>query len=584
MWNYTATVTPSVQLVANNINGYTGPAGLLSSQVLANGDIRITYRQNMAVNDNTYGTGSDAGWAAIGKVHTFSNLTGSDKAGFLLKDGAGNVTMQFYMDYISAISTQDANDNYTAYSGYRSLGVTGGDGSLSVGTVTDLYDFDSTLELNLNRTGYTTTIVNSPVNDPNWDNINGYAFTVKASAFGAAGFGSVSVFDQHNSPSKLGVNSFTPTAIGGPLTNIAVVTATLNGSTVVAVDDATVNITIPTSGGGTGSATPGTDLYKQFDKPTAMTFTYIGGSVISTGGKDRDGNGLGDQDGNAKIEQGAPDNDSTAYIVVSETNNVADIKDGSKKVYFGGTVQIGQSFTASLDFVNEDKFQNDTRILIFEDEAAFIAGAAPLQVTKYKTDGSQPITIGDKIAGVQLVEYHGLNGTYDDPNIVDPFLGQVGAGFSLVGIVGTAQNLTFQYGSGLTIRTGGKDKDLNGFGDQDGNARLFGTRTLDDDLLSGGSSFIRVSDKSSATDLSGKEFFEGVVKLGQEFQASVSAPGANTDRFGATLYLHYFDDQGGTYLGSASYKVDGSQPVQLNDQLAGAVLIGFEGTGGSAFA
>lgn len=78
--------------------------------------------------------------------------------------------------------------------------------------------------------------------------VDGYSFTVKAAAFGAAGFGSASIFDQHNSPSKLGTNSFDPVESGGEVTNTAVVTARLNGSTVVAVDDATV-IVGPTGGG-----------------------------------------------------------------------------------------------------------------------------------------------------------------------------------------------------------------------------------------------------------------------------------------------------------------------------------------------
>jgi VCBS repeat-containing protein len=308
-----------------------------------------------------------------------------------------------------------------------------------------------------------------------------------------------------------------------------------------------------------------------YGKPTAMTFTYMGGSVISTGGRDRDGNGLGDQDGGTRIESGAPDNDSSAYIVVSETNNVADIKTGSKKVYFAGTVEIGQSFSANLSFLNQDKFQNDTRILIFEDEAAFIAGNAPLQVTNYKTDGSQPITTGDQIAGVRLVEYQGMTGGYDNPNI-NPLMGKVGRGFSLTDLFGDAQQLTFRYDASTTLFTGGKTNN------QDRKAEILGTRILDDD----GTSFIRVSDKDKPNDLGGREFFEGLVSFGQQFLASVFRPSANTTKFGANTYIHYFDDQGGTYLGSAVYKTDGSEPMQLDDRLSGAVLVGFGGTKGSA--
>ncbi|HAX77735.1 MAG TPA: hypothetical protein DCY88_18330, partial [Cyanobacteria bacterium UBA11372] len=246
VWKYSATVTPPIDLMGT-VNGQTVKAGTLISQTLANGDTRITYRQSTGVNDNTYGTGAAADWP---NGHTFDNLVGSDKAGFELKDGNGQVVMKFYMDYITASSTQDPLDNYGSYSGYRSLGVTGGDGSISIGSAANLYDFDSTLELNLNRPGYTTTIVNSPVGDPNWDVVDGYSFTVKAGAFGTAGFGSVSIFDQHNSPSKLGVNSFVPTATGGEVTNTAVVTAKLNGNTVVAVDDATVVVGQSGSSGG----------------------------------------------------------------------------------------------------------------------------------------------------------------------------------------------------------------------------------------------------------------------------------------------------------------------------------------------
>ena len=247
-WTYTATVTPPIQLSANNVNGYTGPAGMLTSQKLANGDYRITYLQSTNVNDNVYGTSATGVWP--GGNHTFSHLTGSDKAGFELKNASGTTVMKFYIDYISAATTQETTGEYASYSGYRSLGATGGDGSISIGSSASLYNFDSTLEVNLNRAGYTTAIVNSPVNDPNWNVVNGYSFTVKAAAFGTSTLGSVSIFDQHNSPSKLGVNSFVPTPSGGAVTNIAVVTALLNGSTVAAANSATVLVG-PAAGGAT---------------------------------------------------------------------------------------------------------------------------------------------------------------------------------------------------------------------------------------------------------------------------------------------------------------------------------------------
>ncbi len=240
-WSYTATVIPPIEL-SGTVDNTTFVAGtLLLTKVQSNGDVIVTYRQSQSVNDNTYGTGAASDWPS---GHTFSNLTGSDKMGFEVTNGNGAVVLDFYMDYLSSATTNDGEYSAADYSGYRSLGVTGGDGSISIGSASNLYDFDSTLELNLNRAAYKTGyLVNSPLNDPNWDYVNGVSFTIKAAAFGSAGFGTVTVPDQHNSPSKLGVNSFTPVPTSGGLsTNTAVVTATLNGNTVVALDDATVLI------------------------------------------------------------------------------------------------------------------------------------------------------------------------------------------------------------------------------------------------------------------------------------------------------------------------------------------------------
>ena len=316
VWKYTATITPPIRLSAVNVNGYTGPAGTLSSQKLPNGDYRITYLQNTNVNDNVYGTSAVGVWP--GNSHTFSDLTGSDKAGFELKNASGTTVMKFYMDYISASTTQESNGEYSSYSGYRSLGATGGDGRMLTGSATNLYDFDSTLEVNLNRAGYTTAIVNSPVNDVNWNVANGYSFTVKAAAFGTSTLGGLSIFDQHNSPSKLGVNSFVPTATGGQITNIATAIATLNGVSVVAVDDATVLI-------GAGSSGAPTKFFVA-DVGVDKTFRYSsqGASVGA----------FGLQSGNTDARDVAANADGSKLWVLD--------KDRMVNVYSGNGTAIGQ--------------------------------------------------------------------------------------------------------------------------------------------------------------------------------------------------------------------------------------------------
>ncbi len=256
IWKYSASVIPVVQMtITPAAGGPTYDAGMLSYETLANGDIRVYYRQDNNFNDNTYGTGSDIGWTSQGKTHKFGDLTGSDKAGFEVRASDGTVLFKFYQDYITASTTNI--DGYTAYSGYQSLGFSGGDGSLvSGGTLnaqaaTLLKDFDSTLELNLNQAGianngiaYTSMTVNSPVGDAGWDVVNGYYFTISAAAFtGGKTFGGVTIFDQHNSPAKTGgSNTYVPTIVVGASVNTAVVTGTDGSTTVTASDDATVQV------------------------------------------------------------------------------------------------------------------------------------------------------------------------------------------------------------------------------------------------------------------------------------------------------------------------------------------------------
>jgi hypothetical protein len=182
----------------------------------------ITYIQSYNLNDNSYGT-SAVGWGTKG--HTFGNLVGSDKAQFVIKDNSGNTTMSFYFDYISAKSGTP--------SGYDTLGVTGGDGSISVGQAAwVLPDSTTSLSVDLNRLGYfsggvcnvtltggTNLLVDSPpttgplsyvlanpANFPNgWDFNNVYYVHIDGAAFGGSyneSLYTITVPSVHNSPAK----------------------------------------------------------------------------------------------------------------------------------------------------------------------------------------------------------------------------------------------------------------------------------------------------------------------------------------------------------------------------------------------
>jgi hypothetical protein len=157
-------------------------------------------------------------------THSFSQLAGSDKAEFRFTNGAGTVVMDFYIDYITASSSVP--------SGYTSLGAVGGDGTMLVGSFSNIAFVDTSLSKNLNSIGLgvvggvASNGVNLAINSPqtvsntsytvvdsffaNWEFASAYEVTVRAAAFGDSGFGSVTIPSIHNSPSKMGFSEAMP--------------------------------------------------------------------------------------------------------------------------------------------------------------------------------------------------------------------------------------------------------------------------------------------------------------------------------------------------------------------------------------
>jgi len=204
-------------------------SGTLAWTTDSQGNVFIAFVQPLSINDNTYGANS-IGWdtGKKGGTHTFSNLTGSDKAVFNLTNAAGQA-FTYTLDYISQSSS--------APSGYASLGVAGGDGSVGGGgkkgstgggAVGDVLKWGTSLDYNLNKLGFKTFLTDSPATTParnpdgsidyskpyaNPANASGwvynieYEFEISAAALGPSGFGSVTVPYAHDSPSKFGQNT-----------------------------------------------------------------------------------------------------------------------------------------------------------------------------------------------------------------------------------------------------------------------------------------------------------------------------------------------------------------------------------------
>jgi hypothetical protein len=136
--------------------------------------------------------------------HTFKDLVGSDHAEMQLLDAAGNVVVQFKLDYLS--------ESNAATSGFESLDVSGGEGKLIVGDEAMILASTTSMERNLEACGLSGFTVDSPATDevytPNpdaaeWDYRVSYEVWVAADAFGEAGFGSALIELVHASPSKV---------------------------------------------------------------------------------------------------------------------------------------------------------------------------------------------------------------------------------------------------------------------------------------------------------------------------------------------------------------------------------------------
>jgi hypothetical protein len=163
--------------------------------------IRLTFNPSFV--DNTYGTGA-IGWPQR-RGHTWRDLEKSDHAEILIKDASGNTVLQFKLDYVSADPTQP--------SGYGSLGVRGGEGSVSIGNPAWVLNASSSIDANLNDRGYTGYLVDSPATDanytpnpaaPGWDYRVVYEAWIDVAALGSAGFGGASIEHVHASPAKGG--------------------------------------------------------------------------------------------------------------------------------------------------------------------------------------------------------------------------------------------------------------------------------------------------------------------------------------------------------------------------------------------
>ena len=242
------------------------PAGTLTVNVLPNGDVEVFYMQSRTIGDNTYGTGA-VGWPPGPGAQQLTDLANNDYATFQFTDCKTNVVLKFQADYISSAKQATFPSGTVLYpSGQGTLGVTGGNGKMLVGTASNVLSVHTTLSDTLNfvpqyQTGY---LKNSPLPEsahPLWNYVSGYHVIVSHAAFGLNGFGGVTVPQVVDNPSKLGggpaKSQLAPTNACACVVNTAVAAA-YQGTNLVAaaIDNATVCFGPPPPCIVLGSCTP----------------------------------------------------------------------------------------------------------------------------------------------------------------------------------------------------------------------------------------------------------------------------------------------------------------------------------------
>jgi hypothetical protein len=144
--------------------------------------------------DNTWGERSSSGYRDRG--HTFRDLVRSDHAQIAFSDSDGHGRVEIRIDYLS--------ESADVASGYRSLGVWGGDGRIVSGFGSGVLFATSSLDDNLNLHGCAIDQTSSPAPGAceGWEPRVIYTVWLSPETFDPSGFGAPSLDHIHASPSR----------------------------------------------------------------------------------------------------------------------------------------------------------------------------------------------------------------------------------------------------------------------------------------------------------------------------------------------------------------------------------------------
>ena len=285
----------------------------------------------------------------------------------------------------------------------------------------------------------------------------------------------------------------------------------------------------PGSGG-----TAATDLCDDFGKPAQLVMLYTGDNILDH-----------QQDDSKVNVSGDPAAAPTVRILV--TNN-DDPTDSGARVWFDGTVNLGENFTIDANNAGQDDLNSETFVYIYDLDGNL------LQSIEFHTSCSQPLILGNQFGGIQLMGFADKDGA-GAGMVPDPGSGGTAA-TDLCDDFGKPAQLVMLYTGDNILDHQQDDSKVNVSGDP---AAAPTVRIL-------------VTNNDDPTDSGARVWFDGTVNLGENF--TIDANNAGQDDLNSETFVYIYDLDG-NLLQSIEFHTSCSQPLILGNQFGGIQLIGF---------
>ena len=205
-----------------------------------------------------------------------------------------------------------------------------------------------------------------------------------------------------------GSGTCTQTQLGASgVADTVTVTGSSDGGTVTASDTAEIIVLSSQNNVSVNGTTPTGSLASLYGKAQTLEFTYDPSNTVAT----------------KTISIGAStgsNSNAMAFIVIS---NNANPNASGAQIYFEGTVASGQMLYADASINSLTNTPNTGAAAymstvaghgivadVYTSQAAFLAGAAAVQVDTYNTSGSQAMHLNDQVGSLTLVGYVGATG------------------------------------------------------------------------------------------------------------------------------------------------------------------------------